>query len=121
MAFSDPQSLTIAGVATSFPRVFTDGDQSNYRTADGNRTLQLAHTYRARRIRRTARLDYRKVAPDSLFPAQNTPYTTSFYVVSDLPTFGFSATELKDEGAALMTWLTASSNANLIKLLGGEN
>lgn len=121
MAFSEPQSLTIGGVATSFPRVDTGANRSVYLTADGNRKLTIASAYGPKRVRRTARLDLRKVAADVLFPAQNTPYTESFYFVCDSPLYGFTTTELKDEGAALMTWATASTNANLIKILGGEN
>lgn len=121
MSFTDPQSLTIGGVATSFARVSSGDYKSSYGTSDGNRQLLLSSQYGTKRVRRTARLNLRKVAADELFPAQNTPYTTSFYVVTDGPLYGFTTTELQNEGHALMTWLTASTDANFVKLLGGES
>jgi len=121
MSFSDPQSLTIGGVATSFPRVASGDFKSVYATTDGNQQLLLSSAYGTKRIRRTARLNLRKVAADQLFPAQNAPYSTSFYVVCDQPLYGFTTTELQNQGHALMTWLTASTDAMFVKLLGGES
>jgi hypothetical protein len=39
----------------------------------------------------------------------------------DLPPTGYTVTEVKDVAAGLIAWLTASSNANLIKLINGES
>jgi hypothetical protein len=41
--------------------------------------------------------------------------------VVDHPQSGFSQAELKDLCTGLMTNLTASTNANLVKFLGGES
>lgn len=120
MSFSDPLSIDVGSGAVSLPRVSTGNFQSTYTSADGNVSVTISHRY-AKRTRRVARVDLRKTAPDPLFPAQNTPYTMSFYVVLDVPPVGYTATEAKSAAAGLMTLLTASTNANLIKLTQGEN
>lgn len=120
MSLADPQSIDIGAGAVSLPRVAVGAFTSTYQSADGNLTYVVAHQYR-NRTRRTARIDIRKTAADPLFPAQNTPYTMSFYIVCDVPQVGFTPTEVKTAATGLMTSLTASTNANLIKLTQGEN
>jgi len=68
-----------------------------------------------------ARLDFRKTAPDPLYPAQNTPFNMSCYVVVDVPKVGFSVTEQKQIVDALTGYLTATSGAATTPLLGGES
>jgi len=118
--FSDPQSITINTVAQSLPRTGIDKSSAVYTKDDGNVKLSVGHAY-GKRIRRTARVDFRKTAADPLFPAQNTPYSMSCYIVADVPTTGFSITEQKQIVDALVAWLSASTGANVTKLLGGES
>lgn len=120
MAFSDPQSITINAVANTLPRVVTNGSTSSYSKDDGNVKLTVSSSY-GKRTRRTARIDFRKTAADPLFPAQNTPYSMSTYIVADVPTVGFTVAEQKQIVDALSTWLTATSGSNVTKLLGGES
>jgi hypothetical protein len=118
--FSDPQSITINTVANSLPRTSIDKSSSSYTKDDGNVKLVVGHVY-GKRNRRTARVDFRKTAPDPLFPAQNTPYSMSAYIVCDVPPVGFTVVEQKQIVDALVAWLSASSGANVTKLLGGES
>lgn len=117
---TDPQSITINAVANSLPRVSTGNHQSTYQKDDGNVKLIVSSAY-GKRTRRTARVEYRKTAQDPLFPAQNTPYSMSCYIVVDVPVVGFSVTEQKQIVDAVTAWLSASSGANVTKLLGGES
>jgi len=118
--FTDPQSVTIKAVANSLPRVSVNGSASVYQKDDGNVKLTVSSAY-GKRTRRTARIDFRKTAADPLFPAQNTPYSMSTYIVADVPTTGFTIVEQKQIIDALTAWLTASTGANVTKLLGGES
>jgi hypothetical protein len=118
--FQDPQSVTINAVANSLPRVTTRDNTSVYSKDDGNVKLTVSSAY-GKRTRRTARIDFRKTAQDPLFPAQNTPYSMSTYIVADVPTSGFTIVEQKQIIDALTAWLTASTGANVTKLLGGES
>jgi hypothetical protein len=118
--FSDPQTITINSIANTLPRVSVDGSNALYSKDDGNVKLSVRHSA-GKRTRRTARVEYRKVAPDPLFPAQNTPYTMACHVVVDVPAVGFTVTEQKQIVDALVAWLSASTGANVTKLLGGES
>lgn len=120
MAYSDPQTVTINAIANSLPRTSSRDGSGTFTKDDGNVKLTVSSLY-GKRTRRTARLDHKKMAADPTFPAQNAPFSMSFYVVADTPAFGYTVTEAKQIAEALCVWLTASSSANLIKLLGGEN
>jgi hypothetical protein len=122
MAFTDPQSVTIGTTpgAVSLVRVNSGSETGKFTNYDAKTNLKVGSTY-GRRIRREARLDYSKVTADALVASTNVLVGSSVYVVLDVPQSGFSAAEQKDQVLALVTWLTASSNANLIKLIAGEN
>jgi len=116
---ADPQSVTIATVATPLPRTASGVNAGVFTKDDGNVKLSVSSSY-GKRTRRQVRLDLRKTAPDPLFPAQNTPSSMSAYLVVDIPVTGFSTAEQKQLVDALTGWLTASTGANTTKVLGGE-
>jgi hypothetical protein len=68
-----------------------------------------------------ARLQFGKVVTDPLVSTTNVLAEGSVTVTVDVPPSGFSAVEQKDLAKALLTFLTASSDAALIKLIAGEN
>jgi hypothetical protein len=117
---ADPQSVTINSVAKSLPAVSRGIGTSSYKYSDGTINLTVAHQY-GKRTRRTARLDFSKIAADPLISANNILYSMSAYLVVDLPITGFSNTEQKYIVDALTKWLTDSTDANTIALLGGES
>ena len=118
MALADPQSITIGGTATSLPR--TDGPNPGiFMSADGTTTMRVIPV-NGKRHRRTVRVDFTKIAADPL-TAVNKRVSGSVYVVVDFPVDGFTQTELVDQVKALSDWLTASTNANTIKVLNSES
>lgn len=120
MSLSDPLSIDIGAGAVSLPRVSVGPFNSVYTAADGSIALTASHQYK-NRTRRVIRVDVLKTAADPLFPAQNAPYTKSVYLVADVPKVGFTPTEVKDTALGLITLLTASTNAALVKFTQGEN
>jgi len=120
MAYTDPQSITINAVANSLARVSSGVNTGAFRKDDGNVVLSVAHQY-GKRTRRTARIDFSKIAADPLISAQNIKYSMSAYVVVDVPVTGFTVAEAKQVIDGFITWMSASSGANITKLLGGEN
>lgn len=120
MAFTDPQSVTINAVAVPLPRVTTGENSAGYRSADGFVDMQIAHTY-GRRNRHRIRLHHSKVAADPLSPALNRPFDMSVNIVFDVPDTGYTLTEQKQIIDAVTAYLTASSGANVTKILGGES
>lgn len=120
MSFADPQTLTINAVANSLPRTSTRDSAGVFTKDTGDLKLAVSSAY-GKRVRRTARVDFRKTAADPLFPAQNAPYSMSTYIVVDVPVTGFTIAEQKQIVDGLTLWLTTSSGANVTRLLGGEN
>jgi len=120
MAFADPQTVTINAVAVPLPRTSSGINAGVFTKDDGNVKLLVSHAY-GKRTRRTVRIDTQKVIPDPLFPAQNTPRSMSVYIVVDTPSTGYTLAEQKQLVDALAAYLTASSGARTVQLLGGEN
>jgi hypothetical protein len=122
VAFADPQSVTIGTTpgAVSLPRVNAGSDIGQFRNYDSKTVLTVGSTYN-RRTRHTARLQFGKVVTDPLVATTNVLAEGSVTVTVDVPPSGFSATEQKELAKALLTFLTASSDAALIKLIAGEN
>lgn len=120
MAFADPQSLTIGGSATSLPRTGSGPGTGSFQTNDGTYTMSILHTS-GRRMRHTVSVQAKKFSSDPLHPSQNIPVTGVVRVIVDAPPQGWTVTEQENLAAALASWLTAGTNANLKRLLGNEN
>lgn len=120
MAFSDPQSITISGVTTSLPRVSTGDYKSIYESSDGTIDLTASHAI-GNRKRRVLRLDHSKVTPDPFIPAQSREVSMSNYIVFDVPLVGYTNAEVKAVYDGFKALYTATSDALITKLLGGES
>lgn len=120
MAFADPQSITVATVAKTLPRVSADANSSTYRSSDAAQTLTVSHTY-GRRNRSTMRLMFAKTAADPLVTGTNVRYSTSVNLTIDREPTGWTTQELVDQLVALADYLKASTNAAATKFVGGEN
>jgi hypothetical protein len=120
MAFTDPQSVTISGTAISLPRVSTGAGTSTYSSADGLVSLTASSSY-GKRTRRVLRIDHSKLTADPFIPAQNTKVSMSNYIVFDVPVAGYTNTEALAVYAGFKAAFTATSDALITKLLGGES
>jgi hypothetical protein len=121
MALADPQSVTINSVANSLPRVGTNENHSNYRKDDGTVEMTVSHQPGKVRTRDSVRLRFTKIAADPLLAGVNREVSLSVFFNVDRPLVGLTTAEIKDISTSLTTWLTASSGANLTKVLGGEH
>lgn len=122
MAFSDPQSVTISGTAHSLPNTSRDGESGVYTNADGTVRLTVSHqTTSAGRKRRQLRIDHLKVAADPYDSTRNVDISMSLYLVVDVPKQGYTAAEQKAVWDGFELFATASSDAAITKLLGGES
>lgn len=117
MSFADPQTIN----SVSCPRTSSGVNSGVFTSADGTSKFSISHQYGKSRTRRTARYDFSKIAADPLVSAQNIKHSMSAYVVVDVPITGFTVAEATTVCAALFTLLTASTNAKLTQLNGGEN
>lgn len=114
--FADPQSVTIATVAVSLPRVSITPNSAVYKSNDGMTHLDIRQSQTANRFRREFRLTKRKIAADPI-SAVNKEVSASVIIAIDSPKFGFSNTELGDLHAAIDAAFTVGQRD---KLLGGE-
>jgi hypothetical protein len=117
---ADPQTVTISSVAQTLPAIGRGVNTSSYQKDDGTVKLTVSHSY-GKRTRRTARLDFSKIAVDPLVSAQNIKYSMSAYLVIDTPITGFTVAEAKAIVDGLTAYLTASSGAKVTSILGGES
>ena len=120
MAFADPQSVTINAVANSLPRTSSGVNQGAFTKDDGLVKLSISHTL-GKRNRRVVRLDHSKIAADPLLAGVNVKASMAVYLVMDTPETGYTLAEAKQVVDGLTAYLTASTGANVTKLLGGES
>jgi hypothetical protein len=122
MSLADPQSITISGSTTPLPRTFASGDESAYTSAEGLIKLSVSHNLvKQGRARRLLRIDHSKVTSDPFKPTENVKVNTAQYVVFDVPPAGYTNTELLAIYTGFKALYSATSDAVITKLLGGES
>nr|UJQ85641.1 MAG: hypothetical protein 2 [Leviviridae sp.] len=120
MAFTDPLSITISGTTTPLPRVSVEDETSQYQSSDGLIAVTASHQV-AKRARRMLRLDVSKITSDPFKPSENVKVAYSHYLVFDVPPAGFTNTEILAGYTGFKTMYSASTDALITKLLGGES
>jgi hypothetical protein len=120
MSFTDPLSITISGTTTPLPRISVGDDESEYQSGDGLIHVLASHDY-GKRVRRVLRIDTSKISADPYKPAENVKVSMSHYVVFDLPPAGYTPTEALAVYTGFKTMYSASTDAMITKLLGGES
>jgi len=120
VAFSDPQTVTVNAVARPLPRYLTGTNVGTFTSADA--ITQLAIDPNGTRTRRSAKASIREnVSITDAGTGLTRIESHSFTIISNRPLTGVSDTVAEQLAAGLISWLTASTNANLKKLLAGEN
>lgn len=120
MALADPQSVTLTSGAVSLPRTGLTLNEGQFGDSTGEITLTALKTNSKNRTRNTIRLRKDAIVSDPLVPTQNTPTAYSVHFVSDRAGSTVPTADAVELAKALVGWLSASSNANLIKLIQGE-
>lgn len=119
MALADPQSVTI-GSAVIMPRVKTGEQSASYAAADGTSDLMVSHQVAKGRRRSLIKVSRRKVSTDILTDVKS-EIGAVINISIDRPSVGFTEAELIELVAGAFGWGTASTNANLKKVLGLES
>lgn len=123
MALSDPQTITVNGVAKTLNRISQSTDDRKgivktvYRTADRAFTLTVSHTTSGDRVRSMARLDQVVAAADPLSAEMREIVLTDYHVV-DRPLVGFTTTQVQQQVTGFQTWHTSTV---VDKMYGGES
>jgi len=120
MALADPQSIQFgAAAAILLPRVTTLPNGSVYSSADG--TVDVTVSQSAKGRKRTLFKSSRKKISTNVLNDLKSEIGASVNISIDRPGVGFSETELLEHVKATFTMLTASTDANLKKILGMES
>jgi hypothetical protein len=120
MAFTDPLSITISAATSSLPRTSVEDEQSEYTSGDGLIKVTASHEY-GKRTRRLMRVDHSKLTADPFRPSENVRVSMSHYIVFDVPPAGYTTTEQLAVYTGFKTMYSASTDALITKLLGGES
>lgn len=116
---ADPQSITTSAGAKSANRVLTGTALGRFSAGDGTTVVEV-QTDPGKRIRTVARLIENKIAPDPLTTA-NTRVGQTIALTINRPLDGFSEAEVLASVKGFIGWLTAATDANLKKIIAGEN
>jgi hypothetical protein len=120
MSFADPQSVNPGSGAVSLARTGSGISSGAFGSNDGTLTMDIQHS-NGKRIRRTAGVTLKKYSSDPTISGRSIPVSATVRIVIDQPLEGFSVAELTTLVTGLIGNLTASSNGNVVKLLGGES
>jgi hypothetical protein len=121
MAYTDPQAITVDAVPYSLPRVLTGTTVGRFVSADATRELTIDPRGSAKRRRNVARFYTKRNAVDPLGSGLSIPVQSMVSITIDRPTSGVTDADVEKDLLGVIAWLTASTNANLKKLVAGEN
>ena len=122
MAFPDPITFVADGDSISLPRTGFDGSTGTFLNEDGDVALKVSFTHsEGKRKRHTMRVDILLVTPDALNPSINVPISASVYLTVDVPRTGIPNADMVHYVQGICDFLTASTNANTVKLLSGQS
>lgn len=117
---ADPQSITIASSAVPCARVLTGTSLGKFEGA--NTTLEVeSDVQKNGRRRHVARLRQQKVTTDPLVSTTNVQVSDTIALTINRPALGYSDTEVLEQVTGFIAWLTDDTDANLKKILAGEN
>lgn len=117
--YSDPQSVTVSGAAKSLARTGSTENGGKFATSDRSYQMSVSHSY-GKRSRHTIRLQFDSLIANPLVAGQNVNSSISTYLVVDTPN-GYDTASAKAVVDGFLANLTASTGANVTKLLGGES
>jgi hypothetical protein len=122
MALTDPQSITISGTTSPLPRTFAEGSESAYTSSDGLIKLSVNHSQvKQGRLRHLLRIDHSKITADPFKPTDNVKVNMACYIVFDVPPAGYNNTDVMAVYTGFKTLFTATSDALVTKVIGGES
>lgn len=120
MSFTDPVKVKPGESEKECPRVSVGAFESEYLSEDGLTHVKIS-TQNGSRKRHMARLDLSKLTTDPFDESKKVEISSSVYLVLDRPLAGFTNAELKTLVEGLTTFLTASTGANIKKLIASES
>lgn len=122
MALADPISVTIDTEAIPLSRIATGDTSGKFQNSDKTVTLLVRpRTTAAGRRANVIQLRQKKVTTDPLVSTTNVEVEASVAVTVNLPSTGYTSSDVAKLYKALGGLLTASSDAVLTKIVNGES
>lgn len=117
---TDPQTITISSNARTLAQTDLTPTSGIYTDPDNGLTLYVTQRVDKDGVRRaTVSLTTAKIAADPL-SAINQRIDDAVTISLRVPPSGFTKAEIAAQFVGLSAWLTAGTNLNLNKVLGGE-
>jgi hypothetical protein len=117
--YTEPYVVTVSGAAKSLNRTGTGPDTGAFATADRAYRVSVNHTY-GRRVRRNIQFIGDTLVANPLISGQNISQSVSVSLTVNHPA-GFDTAAMKAHVDGFLAKLSASSGADITKLLGGES
>jgi len=117
---TEPQSVT-TDAAHSLPRTGMNTHSGEFSNPTDGYDYVVTHEYSSARQRHVVWLEQQKIVTDPLFSTQNKQVTARVTLTVSSPQSGFTPTQPKELAKGLIGNLTASTDANLVKIIGGES
>lgn len=122
MALADPISVTIDTEAIPLSRIATGDTSGKFQNSDKTVTLLVRpRTTAAGRRANVIQLRQKKVTTDPLVSTTNVEVEASVAVTVNLPSTGYTSSDVAKLYKALGGLLTASSDAVFTKIVNGES
>lgn len=114
--FSDPQTITIDGVAKTLPAINRGETSSTYRKADGELTFTVSHQKTGKgRYRHLIRVDRSVIGTDP-FTSNNMEFQDAVYLVIDRPSIGIDNVDVRKLALGLVGFATSGNLDKVIAL-----
>lgn len=118
---SETQSITLSQGAKTAPRFLTGTTRGRFASADGLAVIEVeTKATSALRRRSIARVEDHKQAADPLTGITNRSQVGVTLIINR-PLGSFTEDEVLATTKGFIAWLTAGTDANLKKIIGGEN
>jgi len=111
--------MTLDGSARTINRLNSTPTGSDWGSADRAYKVSFQHTY-GKRHRHMIRLQADSLVANPLVSGQNINQSMSVYLTVDVPP-GYDVASAKSKVDGLLANLSATTGANITKLLGGES
>lgn len=118
--FAEPYPITVSAVTRDLWRVGTGDNSGSFKDVAGSTLAAFSHTY-GKRSRHNARFTDIKTTADPLVTGSNFIAMMGMNLTFDLPPVGYTAAEAQAFITGCFTSLTASSGANIAKILSGQS
>lgn len=121
MALSNDQSITVGADTISLARVFTGKAAGHFVSSDGESQIDVSPAFSGGRSHRAVRFSQKKTTADPLVGSVNVRVNDYVSLNINRPVDGFSDADVLAQVKGFIGWLTAGTDANLKKIIAGEN